>query len=225
MVKSIFRKDDTSSVAVLGLGRFGSALALELEDMGIEVLGIDSSYTVVQQHAPKLTQAVRADVTNEEALSQLGVPEFSRAVVAIGSNLEVSILAASNCLSFGVESVWAKAVSEAQGRILTQLGVHKVIYPHSETGRRAAHMIGGAMLEYQAYSDGFVMFTAPTPVALTGRPLAEIGFRRAYGLNVVAVKHPGGKWVHTDGSEVLTLDDIIMVTGPQRAADKFQELH
>ncbi|KPC67981.1 potassium transporter, partial [Streptomyces sp. NRRL WC-3753] len=117
------RTGPRGSVVVIGLGRFGRALALELVDEDTEVLGIDESAEVVQALSGHLTHAVRADSTKEDALRQLGVHEFDRAVVAIGTDLEASILTASLLISFGIENVWAKAISEAHGRILTQLGV------------------------------------------------------------------------------------------------------
>lgn len=224
MAKFNHRADPADSVVVLGLGRFGSALSQELEGMGVEVLGIDSNPTIVQEHADLLSQAVCADITSEEALSQLGVPEFECAVVAVGHNLEASILATTNCLSFGIPTVWAKASNARQGRILEQLGAHHVVYPESDTGIRTAHLIGSSMLDYQAYSDGFVMFTALTPPALTGKPLCETKFRKTYGLNVVAIRRPGGHWVHAEGDEVLSEDDLIIVTGPRDAAERFTQL-
>ncbi|SFJ91693.1 potassium channel family protein [Streptomyces pini] len=123
------REARRDSVVVIGLGRFGSALALELADEDTEVLGIDHRAEAVQGLSGSLTHVVRADSTKEEVLRQLGVHEFERAVVGIGTDLEASILTASLLVSFGIPNVWAKAISEPHGRILTQLGVQHASTP------------------------------------------------------------------------------------------------
>jgi trk system potassium uptake protein TrkA len=135
------------SVVVIGLGRFGTALALELMAAGTEVLGIDDDEDIVQSLNGRLTQVVRADSTKEEALRQLGVHEFDRAVVAIGTDIEASILTGSLLVNFRVPHVWAKAISEPHGRILDQIGIHHVVYPEHDMGRRVAHLVRGAMLD------------------------------------------------------------------------------
>ncbi len=139
---------EADSVAVIGLGRFGSSLALELMASGTEVLGIDSDEEIVQSHNGQLTQVVRADSTKEEALRQLAVDEFDRVVVAIGDDVQASILTASLLLQLKVPVVWAKAISEQHGTILAQLGVHHVVYPEKDMGRRVAHLVRGAAIDY-----------------------------------------------------------------------------
>ncbi|MEU0218895.1 TrkA family potassium uptake protein, partial [Streptomyces sp. NPDC006265] len=151
------------SVVVIGMGRFGRALALELVDEDTEVLGIDENAEVVQALSGSLTHTVRADSTKEDALRQLGVHEFDRAVVAIGTDLEASILTASLLISFGIQDVWAKATSEAHGRILTQLGVHHVVYPEHDMGQRVAHLVRGRMLDYIAERVGGALPGQPAP--------------------------------------------------------------
>ena len=141
-------KMNLAPVVIVGLGRFGSAMARELTDHGVEVMGIDSRQRMVQNAADIVTNTAVADSTDIEALRQLGVDQVGRAVVAIGSNLEASILTASNLMELGVKDVWAKADSKAHGRILTQLGVHHVVRPEADTGRRVAHMLGGHIQEF-----------------------------------------------------------------------------
>ena len=126
---------EADSVAVIGLGRFGTSLALELMASGTEVLGIDGNEEVVQALNGQLTRVVRADSTNREALLQLAVNEFDRVVVAIGSDIQASILTTSVLLGFNVPQIWAKATSDPHGRILEQLGVPHVVYPEKDMGR------------------------------------------------------------------------------------------
>ncbi len=132
------------SVAVLGLGRFGTAVALDLAGQGIEVLGVDADPDVVQAIADDLAFAAQADTTDVEALRQLAIPDFDRVVVGIGSNLAASIVTASHLVDFGIGQIWCKAVSADQVRILRRLGISEIIEPEVEVGRSLATTIGRA---------------------------------------------------------------------------------
>ncbi|MBF4135650.1 TrkA family potassium uptake protein [Streptomyces sp. CAI-21] len=218
------RTGPRGSVVVIGLGRFGRALALELVDEDTEVLGIDESAEVVQALSGHLTHAVRADSTKEDALRQLGVHEFDRAVVAIGTDLEASILTASLLISFGIENVWAKAISEAHGRILTQLGVHHVVYPEHDMGQRVAHLVRGRMLDYIEFEDDFALVKTTPPADIVGLPLANSAVRTRHGVTVVAVKRPSEGFTYATPETVVEADDTIIVAGRTRAAERFSEL-
>lgn len=212
------------SVAVIGLGRFGSALALELMASGTEVLGIDGREDVVQSLNGKLTHVVQADATNEDVLRQLAVPEFDRVVVAIGSDIQSSILATSILLRFGTRKLWAKAVSDAHGQILEQLGVAHVISPEKDMGKRVAHLVRGTMQDYLEIGDGFALVkTTPAP-RFVGVSLGELGIRSKHGVTVTAVRRAGGDWEYTTADTVLAPDDVIIVTGPTRKAEAFSQL-
>lgn len=212
------------SVVVIGLGRFGQSLALELAQTGVEVLGIDTDEDIVQDLNGRLTRVVRADATREEVLRQLGVPDFSHAVVAIGSNVEASVLASSWLLRFEVPQIWAKAVTAPHGQILAQLGVPHVVYPEADMGRRVAHLLRGTIADYQDIGGGFAMVTANAPRSMVGRPLDKVGFRKRYNLNVVAVRQPDGSWDHATGETILAADDTVIVLGPAAVAEHFIDM-
>lgn len=212
------------SVVVIGLGRFGRALALELMANGTDVLGIDGDEEIVQSLNGQLTHVVQADSTREEALRQLAVPEFERVVVAIGSDIQSSILTASLLLRFGVPQVWAKAVSDQHGLILEQLGVAHVIYPEKQMGKRVAHLVRGAMQDYIEIGDGFALVKTAPAARFVGRPLGELGIRSKFGVTVTAVKRVGGEWEYTTADTVLRPDDTIIVTGATKKAEAFSQL-
>lgn len=212
------------SVAVIGLGRFGRALALELMANGTEVLGIDGNEEIVQSLNGQLTHVVTADSTKEETLQQLSVPEFDRVVVAIGSDVQASILTTSLLLRFKIEHVWAKAVSDAHGTILEQLGVQHVIYPEKDMGRRVAHLVRGSMQDYIEIGDNFALVKTTPNAAVMGVPLGETGVRTKYGVTITAVKRAGESWNYTTAETVIQPDDIILVTGPTRKAEAFSQL-
>ncbi|WP_229376432.1 potassium channel family protein [Streptomyces spirodelae] len=218
------RSSRQDAVVVIGLGRFGRSLALELADEDTEVLGIDENPEVVQLLSGSLTHAVRADSTKEDALRQLAVHEFDRAVVAIGTDLEASILTASLLISFGIENVWAKATSEAHGRILTQLGVQHVVYPEHDMGQRVAHLVRGRMLDYIEFEDDFAMVKTDPPTAILDVPLSSSAVRTRYGITVVAIKRPGEGFTYATPDTVVRADDTVIVAGRTRATERFSEL-
>jgi trk system potassium uptake protein TrkA len=220
------RPDDRTggAVAVIGLGRFGSALALELMAGGTEVLGIDDDVDIVQALNGQLSQVVRADSTKEEALRQLAVPDFDYAVVGIGTNVEASILTASLLVSFGIKEVWAKALSEAHGRILTQLGVAHVVYPEADMGRRVAHLVRGAVLDYIQFEDDFAMVKTCPPAEVIGKRLGDTGIRNRHDVTVVAVHRRGQGFTYATADTVVEPADMIIVAGRTRAAERFSHL-
>ncbi len=221
---AVRRLAEIDSVAVIGLGRFGRALALELMDADTEVLGIDSDDHIVQEMSTQLTHAVRADSTSEEALRQLGIQEFDRAVVAIGTHIEASLLTASLLKNMGITNIWAKAISEAHGRILDQLGVSHVVYPETEMGRRVAHLVKGRMLDFIQFERDFAMVKTVPPRMLLDMPLSQTGVRRQHGVTIVGVKKPGGSFTHATGETVLTEGDMVIASGQPRSVEKFSEL-
>ena len=229
MAKNFFSRSSESaaqadSVVVIGLGRFGGSLALELEAQGTEVLGIDSSEDTVQSYNGRLTHVVRADSTKEEVLRQLSVHEFDRAVVGIGSDIEASILTTSRLLTFKKPQIWAKAISEPHAEILNQLGVDHVSRPEHDMGKRVAHLVRGSLLDYVEFEDDFVMIRTSPPTEARDRPLGVLGLRDKYGITIVAVKRPGGIWGHTTAQTVLYDDDQIIVQGSKTQAERFSNM-
>lgn len=221
--RSVPRKGtlEKNAVVVTGLGRFGQALALELMASGAEVLGIDMNEDIVQSLNGELTHVVQADATKEETLRQLAVPEFDRAVVAIGDSIESSILVTSLLLRFGTKQIWAKAVSEAHGTILEQLGVSHVIYPEKQMGQRVAHLVLGSMQDYLVVDDSFVLVKAIPRAELIGKSLAATSVRSKHGVTITAVKHDSQSWAHATPDTVLGPRDIILVSGPAKEVEEF----
>ena len=217
------RNGDATGVVVIGLGRFGKSLALELERDGVEVLGIDTSPRTVQSMANRLTHVVEADSTDEEAMRQLAVPEFDRAVVGIGTNLESSVLTASVLLGLGVTNVWAKAISQSHARILTQLGVHHVVRPEHDMGKRVAHLVRGGMLDYIEFDDGYAIAKTQPPRSILGVPLGESRVRSRFGVTIVGVKRPGEGFTHATPETVVHRGDLVVVSGDQRGVEQFSE--
>ena len=215
---------EADSVAVIGLGRFGSALALELMKSGTEVLGIDGSEEIVQAHNSLLTHVVRADSTKEETLRQLSVPDFDRVVVAIGSDIQANILTASLLLKLGIPNLWAKAVNDQHGEILEQLGIGHVIYPEKDMGKRVAHLVRGAMQDYIEIGENFALVKTAPPKAVLGTPLGESKVRATYGVTITAFHRPGVGWSYTTLETVLEAGDVILIAGQSERVEAFSLL-
>lgn len=201
------------AVIVIGLGRFGGAVAETLAALGHEVLGIDEDAAIVQAWADRLTHVVQADTTDQETLRRLGVTDFPRAVVAIGTDIEASVLTVLALSELAVPHIWAKALTSKHGRILERTGAHHVIYPEADMGRRVAHLVTGQMLDFMELDDGVAICKTRVPPEAAGRTLAECGLRRRYGVTVVGVKRPGAPFVHATPETTIDAGDLLVVAG------------
>lgn len=209
------------NVVVIGLGRFGGTVAESLVRLGHEVLGIDEDPKLVQQWSDRLTHVVQADATDEDALRQIGVSEFSRAVVGIGDDIEASLLTVLALAEVGVQEIWAKAISAKHGRILRSVGAQHVIYPEATMGDRVAHLITSRMLDFIELDDGFAIAKTRPPRDATGRTLADIGLRTRYGVTVVGVKMPGTDFVYARPETVVPSGSVLIVAGTTEQVQRF----
>lgn len=210
-------------VVVIGMGRFGSALALELVGRGTEVLAIDHRPKLVQSLSGRLTHIATADATDLEALRELGVAEFYRGVVAIGSDMEASILTTSLLVELGVDDIWAKALTQQHKRILERIGAHHVVLPEHDMGERVAHLVSGRMLDYIEVDEDFALVKTRPPRDIVGIPLGETRLRSKHGVTVVCVKAAGEQFTYATVDTVLQYDDVIMVAGPIAKVERFAE--
>jgi trk system potassium uptake protein len=190
-------------VAVIGLGRFGKSLADELERDDVEVLAIDNDPKVVQDLAGRWTHVVQADATDVQAMEQLGVGDFSKAVIAIGHNLEASVLTAFVLRRLGVADIWAKAVTTSQGEILAQVGVGHIVRPEHQMGKRVAHLVRGRMLDYIEFDDGYAIVKTRPPREILDRTLAEAEVRRRWGVTIVGIKAEGEAFSYATPDSVV----------------------
>ncbi len=209
---------------IIGLGRFGGSLALELARQHTDVLAIDTSPKLVDKYAEDLTHAVVADSTDEDALKQLGVHQFRRAVVAIGADLEASILTTSVLADFGIPNIWAKALSRQHARILERVGAHHVVLPEHDMGERVAHLVMGRMLDYIEFEDDYAMVKTVAPAEAVGRPLAESELRSKYGITVVSIKRRGEGFTYATADTVVRRGDLLIVAGKATDTERFAEL-
>lgn len=211
-------------VVVIGLGRFGSAVANQLQDLGHEVMGIERDEALVQAASGELTYVVQADATDEAAMRQLGVADVRHVVVAIGDGVQASILATATLSDMGIPDIWAKALTEQHARILERVGAHHVVFPERDMGSRVAHRVTGKMLEYVQIDESFAIVETRVPRHLEGRTLLESGIRADHGVNVVAVKHLGSTFTHPSPQTVLEAGSLVLVAGDVVNVERFAAL-
>ncbi len=220
---SLVNRRLTSPVLVVGLGRFGSSVALTMVERGREVLGVDASAERVQHLAERLTHAIQIDTTDEEAMRQIGAPDFEQAIVAIGTDIESSALTTSLLVDFGVNEIWAKAISRDHGRILERIGAHHVVYPEADMGERVAHLVSGAMLDYIQFDDGFALAKLEMKDSLGSGALGDLQLRRRYGITVVGFRAPNDSFTYADRDTVLEPGSLIAVAGRIEDVDRFAQ--
>jgi trk system potassium uptake protein TrkA len=217
--------------AVIGLGRFGSAMATTLTELGQDVIGIDSDEERVQRHADVIRSAVQLDANDDRALRAVGVQDVDVAVISIGENIEASLLAVMLIKDLGVRQVIAKAVTTLHGRILERIGVNRVIFPEREMAIRVAHsLVVPNVLDYIELSRDFSIIEIPAPRDFAGKSLKELQLRNRYGLTLIAIKRKpegGGPEVTnvapTADDQILT-GDVLALLGPNERLAQIDKL-
>ncbi len=211
----------TASVLVVGLGRFGAAVARSLIRLGHEVLGVDEDAQLVQRYASEFTHVLAADTTDTEALQQIGADQFDRAVVGIGTDIEASVLTVLSLVELGVTEVWAKAINAKHARILERVGATHVVRPESAMGERVAHMVTGAMIDYIEFDDGFSIARTRAPEIAFDKTLEQSQLRARYGITVVGVKRRGEDFTYARPETLILGSDELIVSGPTRKVETF----
>ncbi len=207
-------KNRKKQFIVLGLGRFGSSVAIQLSRMGHEVLAVDSDETLVDSLAPYVTQTVQADATDEAALAEMDVSSFDAAVVAIGSSSRDSILVTVLCKEAGVPMVIAKAEDDLHAKVLRKVGADRVVFPERDMGQRVARVLDTPnIIELMELSGDYQIAEVLAPEKWCARTLADVNVRRHYGLSVIGIRR-GGEFFASPGADtVLHRGDILLVLG------------
>lgn len=211
----------SDSVVVIGLGRFGGAVAHSLMQLGHDVMGIDRDAEPVQACADHLTHAVQADATNVQALRQLGVADFAHAVVGIGTDLACSLMTVMALTELAIPDIWVKALTPEHGQIAQRIGAHHVVYPEADMGERVAHMVTGRMMDYIEFDDGFAIAKIRAPQPTHHRSLAESLVRERFGVTVVGVKRAHEDFRHARPDTMILPGDLLIVSGPTKKVERF----
>jgi trk system potassium uptake protein TrkA len=196
------------------MGRFGAAVAYELTRLGHEVLVVDLNEQVIRDVADEVTHAAQADITDIDALRDLGIAEFDTAIVAVASSLEASILATVMLKQLGVPRILAKAGTTVHGSILEQVGASRVIYPERETGLRVAHTLAApGVQDYLDVAPGYGFARAAVVPEWTGRSLGDLDLGRTCRVTTIALRRGQSVILNPDRSEILKPGDQLIVAG------------
>lgn len=214
--------DTANSVLVIGLGRFGSALADTLDNLDIEVLAVERDPDLVERWSSRLP-VVEADASDPRALEQIGAKDFHSAVVGVGTSLEASVLITGNLVDIAIPEIWAKSISAEHARILTRIGAHHVVLPETDSGRRVAHIVGGRMLDYIEVEDGFTVVKMRPPQETHGFTLEQLDLPDKYGVRVIGVKSPGVEFEYATPQTRIHKDDLLVVAGDSELLDRLAQ--
>ncbi len=219
MAKKLYEDD----VLVIGLGRFGGAVALELQKLGHNVVAVERDPVLAETFLGKVTRVVQADASVPSSMNSLKARNFRLAVLGIGSSVEASVLSAMNLVDVGIPTIWAKALGPEHKRILERIGVHHVILPEAETGRRVAHLVNGKLKDYIEFDDGFAIVKMKPPQEAIGFTLAQSAIRSKYGVTIVGVKAPGQDFTYAVPETKVTAHDTLIVSGPTELIERLAQ--
>lgn len=208
--------------AVIGLGRFGSSVAYELNEAGQEVMGMDINEDKVEDAESIMTHAIVGDSTDVEVLKSAGIRNFDCVIVAIGNDMQSSILTTLILKELGVKKVIAKATSKTQGRVLEKVGADWVIYPERDMGSRVAHqLLSPNVLNYIQLSEEYNIEELKIPSSLTEKSLRELDLRAKYNISVIAIVCNEEIIITPSPDHIIHEGDLLVVIGSREDLAQF----
>ncbi|MFK2824848.1 TrkA family potassium uptake protein [Bacillus sp. B190/17] len=209
---------------VIGLGRFGGSICRALSEQGVEVMAIDVDEDRVNEFAAIASHAVVADTTDESVLKSLGIRNFDHVIVAIGDDIQSSILTTLMLKEIGVKQVTAKAQNDYHEKVLRKIGADHVVHPERDMGRRIAHnMLSNNVLDYLELSDEHSIMEIVANSVLAGHTLMDLDIRARYGINIVAIKRGKEIIVSPQADEKILKEDILIVIGADSDINRFEQ--
>lgn len=213
------------SFLVIGAGRFGLSVARTLYSYGHDVMVVDSDESIVQQISSEVTGAVEANVASEAAMKALGVRDYDAVVLAIGFDIQASIMAAILLIEQQAQYIVAKAQTDLHGKVLEKIGVNRVVYPERDMGQKLAHsLIAPTIIDLIELSDDYSIVEVTAPEDMTGRTLKDLDLRARYGISVIALKKNGGGITNIApaADDLVQAGDIIVAVGENRDLKKLE---
>ena len=209
--------------AILGLGRFGSNVALTLEKMGYEVLAVDKDENVVEDMSENLMHVVNFDIRDARALDQVGISNFDTVVIG-ASNLEASLMATMLCAERNISEIVVKAIDERHAEMAKKLGATKIIFSERDMARRVAMLlVSKNAVDYIEIAANINVLSLDAPKKIIGKNLIESNLRSAYNVNIIAIIRNNRTIVTPPPSHIFATGDKIFVIGTQAALSKFEQ--
>ncbi|WP_026690101.1 potassium channel family protein [Alteribacter aurantiacus] len=210
--------------AVIGLGRFGGSVCQALSKQGMEVLAIDTDEDRINRYANIATHAVVADATDDNTLKSLGIRNFDHVVVAIGDNIQSSILTTLMLVEQGVKHITVKAQNDYHEKVLNKIGAHKVVHPERDMGVRIAHnVVSKNVLDYLELSDEYSIVELMAGSMVSGRTIIDLDIRAKYGCNIMAIKRGEDINVSPQADEMLKRGDVLIVIGADSDINRLEQ--
>ncbi|WP_206711451.1 potassium channel family protein [Peribacillus faecalis] len=210
--------------AVIGLGRFGGSICRELVAQGMEVLAIDHKEDRVNEFASIASHAVIGDTTDESVLKSLGIRNFDHVIVAIGDDIQASILTTLMLKELGVKHITVKAQNDYHEKVLIKIGADQVVHPERDMGKRIAHkIVSNNILDYIDLSDDHSIVEIVASPRLNGRTLIDLDIRAKYGINIVGLKRGNKVIISPAADEMIYVGDILIVLGADTDINRFEK--
>jgi trk system potassium uptake protein len=214
------------SYAVIGLGRFGLSIASKLFDAGQEVMGIDIDEERIDDGKLSLTHAVVLDSTEEESLKSVGIRNFDYVIVAIGNDMQASILTVMLLKEMGVQKVIAKALNKRHGQVLSKVGADWVIHPERDMGERVAHqLLSPNVLNYIELSSDYNIEEIMVPPSMATKSLRELDLRANYNVNAIAILSNEDLIISPSPDQIIQNGDKLVVIGHREDLNDFTNIH
>lgn len=200
--------------AVIGLGRFGGSICNELSMEGMEVLAIDRDEEKVNEFKNIASHAVVADTTDEEVLKEIGIRNFEHVIVAIGENIQASILTTVILVDLDIKEITVKAQNENHEKILKKIGANRVVHPERDMGKRLAHsIISHNFIDYLELSDEYSIIEVKASEKIIGKSLDDLQIRKKFGCNVIAIRRDDYIDVSPRANERFEKNDVLILVG------------
>ncbi len=213
------------SYLVLGLGRFGMSVAQTIYNLGHEVVGVDESEKLVNEFSRLITHTIQADITDEDFLKAMDISKFDSVVVAVGSNLQVSIMVTVLLKELSARYILVKAQDDFQAKILYKVGADKVILPEQDMGIKVAHnLMSDSFFELIEISQDYSITSVNAPESWCGKTLGELAVRSKYGINILAIKEKDHTNVVPNAKTMIGSDTVITILGMNHDLKKFQSV-
>lgn len=212
----------TKNFAVLGLGRFGRNVAITLEELGYNVLGVDKDENIAAEMADKLTKVVSFDVRDAHALREVGISDFDVVIIA-SKSLEASLMATMLCKEFKIKKIIVKAIDERHAKMAKQLGATELIFSERDTARRLARRLTSKnSSDLKEIDNDIGILSLKVPQKLIGKNLIETNLRREYNVNVIAIKSGNEMFVPPPPKHIFTANEKIFVIGTNETLANFE---
>lgn len=210
--------------AVIGLGRFGGSICQELSMEGMEVLAIDNDEQKVNEYKNIASHAVIADSTDEAALKELGIKNIDHVIVAIGDNIQASILTTVILTDLGIKRITVKAQNDYHEKILNRIGADQIVHPERDMGKRLAHsLISSNILDYLELSEDHSIVEVKAGKKMLGKTLIDLNIRARFGCNVVAIRRGKQMNVSPIAEDVIQENDVLIVIGADEDISRFEK--